>query len=231
MYIFQYFPLFIADSSDDIITDTKRQDYCVKQRCQSSINTVGNQFNGVLSNEQRAKQQNRVWQLALKAREKMPKDYASFCLVAEHFVKNAHRYWDIEKQIQSSTAAKTEITTNDLNADDRVKLCNKYLREICTLKRLNRLHEQQKSVKTIKNVYGSYRSISNISGVPLKTVHSWCSLPKARQHKSTMKSDLRKTDFVNFLMQNTVSYSTSCKKYAGKCFLLYTLNETYKMYL
>ena len=36
---------------------------------------------------------------------------------------------------------------------------------------------------------------------------------------------------MNFLMQHTVTYSHPCKKYSGKCFLLYTWEELYKRYL
>ena len=42
------------------------------------------------STEEKVKQQNRIRQLAKTAREKMPKNYKSFCLVAAHLVKNAH---------------------------------------------------------------------------------------------------------------------------------------------
>ena len=47
-----------------------------------------------LSSEEKVKQQNHLRQLAKTAREKMPKDYQSFCMVAAHLVKNAHRYYD-----------------------------------------------------------------------------------------------------------------------------------------
>ena len=43
--------------------------------------------------DDKVKEQNRICQLAFKARKKMPKDYKSFCLVAEHLAKNAHRYY------------------------------------------------------------------------------------------------------------------------------------------
>ena len=46
-----------------------------------------------LSMEDKVKEQNRIQQLAYKAREKMPKDFKSFCLVAAHLVRNAHRYY------------------------------------------------------------------------------------------------------------------------------------------
>ena len=44
----------------------------------------------LLSTEDKIKEQNRIRQLAFKARDKMPKDFKSFCLVAAHLVKNAH---------------------------------------------------------------------------------------------------------------------------------------------
>ena len=39
--------------------------------------------------------------MAFKARDKMPKDYDSFCKVAEHLVRNAHRYYS-ERGINQS---------------------------------------------------------------------------------------------------------------------------------
>ena len=41
-----------------------------------------------LSPEQKVKEQNRIRQLAFKARTKMPKDIKSFLLVTSHLVKN-----------------------------------------------------------------------------------------------------------------------------------------------
>ena len=42
---------------------------------------------------------------------------------------------------------------------------------------------------------------------------------------------MRRNEFVNFLIQDTVTYSTSCKWYAGKKFLIYTWQKTHEMYL
>ena len=85
-------------------------------------------------------------------------------------------------------------------------------------------------VGELKAVYGSYRNISQISGIPLKTVHCWCSILKIRQHKGTSHAAMKREEFTNFLMQDTVSYSHSSQKYAGKKFLLHTWNEIYKIY-
>ena len=38
----------------------------------------------------------RIRQLAKTAREKMPKDYKSFCLFAAHLMRDAHRYYSEE---------------------------------------------------------------------------------------------------------------------------------------
>ena len=111
------------------------------------------------------------------------------------------------------------------------KEINKRLREIRTLKRQNRIIEQQEMVQKIKQMKGSYRAISGLSGIALKTVHDWCSPPKERQHKGTSRAKLRKDEFLNFIMQDTISYCTSSKKYAGKRFLLHTWNEIYNLYL
>ena len=62
---------------------------------------------------------------------------------------------------------------------------------------------------------GSYRDITKSTGIPLKTVHQWCSEPKEQQHKGTSRA-LLKEEFTNFLMQDTVTYAHPCKRYAGK---------------
>ena len=72
--------------------------------------------------------------------------------------------------------------------------------------------------------------MSKVSGLPLKTVHAWCSTPKNREHKGTSCASLKKEEFINFLMQDTMSYSHPSKKYAGKKFLMHTWNEIYSMY-
>ena len=41
---------------------------------------------------------------------------------------------------------------------------------------------------------------------------------------------MKREEFINFLMQDTVSYSFPCKKYAGKRFLMHTWKDIYKMY-
>ena len=56
-------------------------------------------------------------------------------------------------------------------------------------------------------------------------------MPKERKHKSTELSELREKEFVNFMMQDTITFSSSCKRYADKRFMLDTWSETYKKYL
>ena len=70
-----------------------------------------------------------------------------------------------------------------------------------------------------------------MSGIPLKTVHEWCAVPKERQHKATIRANMKRDEFINFLMQDTIMYSHPCKKYAGKKFILHTWDEIYKRYL
>ena len=69
-----------------------------------------------------------------------------------------------------------------------------------------------------------------MTGIPLKTLHDWCTEPKECEHKSTSKANMKKEEFHNFLMQDTISYSHPCKRYSGKKFLLHTLDEVYKRY-
>ena len=192
--------------------------------------------------EEKVKEQNRIRQLAFKIRPKMPKDYKSYCLVAAHLLKNAHRYQncddpDIKMELSFSfdntdqkKYRKSEGSCEN-EKEDTVKLVNKKLREIRTLKHHNRIREQQVMVSETKEKFGSYRDISGLSGIPLKTVHDWCSVPKERKHRATQRSQLRKDEFLNFLMQDTITYSHPCKRYAGKRFLLDTWDEIYKKYL
>ena len=121
--------------------------------------------------------------------------------------------------------SKTETEPEDI-----CKVINQKLRFIRNLKRQNRIREQQEEVTELKNLYGTYRNISTMSGTPLKTVHSWCCKPTNREHKGTAHASLKREEFTNFLMQDTVSYSHPSKKYAGKKFLMHTWNDIYKLY-
>ena len=167
--------------------------------------------------------------MASRAREKMPKDYNSYCLVAAHLVRNAHRYYS-EEQRNQIKKEEEECTITDMSPENKCKEINQRLRVIRTLKRQNRFREQQEEVQKMKKLFGSYRDLASVSGVALKTLHGWCAMPKERQHKGTSKSLLRKEEFTNFLMQDTISYSHPCKRYSGKRFLLFTWADIYKRY-
>ena len=117
----------------------------------------------LLSTEEKNKEQNRIRQLAFKARHKMPKDFKSFCLVAGHLVKNAHRYWDIGKEdaTKIKVEAEQEIWSKDPVAvsDGSTAECmdiHKILREVTNLKRQNRIREQQMLVTKLKQKYPTY---------------------------------------------------------------------------
>ena len=99
------------------------------------------------------------------------------------------------------------------------------------MKKQNRIREQQILVQKLKEEKGSYRKIAAVSGIALKTIHNWCSVPKLRVHKGTERRKLHQEEFINFLMQDTVTYCHPCKRYAGKRFLMTTWDETYKKYL
>ena len=190
----------------------------------------------LLSTEEKVKQQNRVRQLAYKARKAMPKDHRMYCLVAAHLLKNAHRYCNVEPEEAAKIKQEVEDVKKSVVDDENnssAEYCreiNKRLREIRTLKRQNRIAEQQALVGKLKEE-GSYRTISRLAGTPLKTVHEWCSVPKERIHKGTSRAQLRQEEFVNFLMQDTITFSSPCQKYAGKRFLLDTWEQIYKKYL
>ena len=186
----------------------------------------------------------------------MPKDSKSFYMVACHLLKNVHRYYKEEEiipEIKMETIQKTikkdpELDIKEEKDVKKMKKCpgdlhhaelradpckgvNKQLHEIRTLKKQNRIREQQKLVVTMKSMYGSYRDIAKTSGIALKTVHRWCSIPKDRKHKGTIRADMKREEFTNFLMQNTITYSHLCKRYAGKKFLMHTWQEIHKRYI
>ena len=192
----------------------------------------------LLSTEDKIKEQNRIRQLAFKAWDKMPKDFKSFCLVAAHLVKNAHRYWEIGKGnvTKIKSEAEQEIWSKDIVAVSETSTTecidvNKVLREIRNLKRQNRITEQQILVTKLKEKYPTYRQLSKASGTALKTLHDSCCVPKERKHKATARSKLRQKEFVNFMMQDMITFSSSCKWYTGKRFMLDTWSEVFKKYL
>ena len=181
------------------------------------------------------KEQNRIRQLAKTAREKMPKDYKSFCLVAAHLAKNAHRYYigEFPNEVKSEVKMVESHVGEESNPVEPESICrdvNQKLRSVRTLKSQNRIKEQQESVNKIKEAYGSYRDLAKLSGMPLKTIHAWCAPPKERQHRGTAKAKLKQQEFCNFLMQDTITYSHPSKKYAGKKFLMHTWNDIFKKY-
>ena len=86
-----------------------------------------------MSAEKKVKEQNRIRKMAMRAREKMPKDYPSFCLVAAHLVKNAHRYYP-ESQLKEIKKEEKEVSPAKSDPGDVCKHVNQKLREICNLK-------------------------------------------------------------------------------------------------
>ena len=97
--------------------------------------------NGGTSTQDKVKEQNRICHLAKTAREKMPRDYKSFCMVAAHLVKNAHRFY-AEQNHDSLDTFKTEVQKSNsheiTDSEDKCKVLNQQLRSIRTMKRQNR---------------------------------------------------------------------------------------------
>ena len=158
--------------------------------------------------------------------------------MTEHFLKNAHRYWNIgeEEARKIKIEAENEVgkKSDDAQSVTVSNECievNKALKTIQALKKQNRIWEQQDLVVKLRAGVGSYQDISKCSGTALKTVHEWCSTPKDRIHKLTSKANLCKEEFINFLMQDTIMFSCSSKRFAGKRFMVDTLAEIYKKYL
>ena len=77
----------------------------------------------------RKKLENCIRQLAKTAREKMPKDYESFCLVAAHLVKNAHRYYSNENEEKLKTDVNEKIPAAE-PVDNLSKAVNQKLHSI-----------------------------------------------------------------------------------------------------
>ena len=91
-------------------------------------------------------------------------------------------------------------------------MANRQVREIGDLKDRNRLAEQQQLVSKLKEDYKSYRQIALMSGISLKTVHNWCSIPKQKLHKSTELAKLHWAEFEQFLIQDKISFAHPSKK-------------------
>ena len=83
---------------------------------------------------------------------------------------------DMQRHFLSSSALSYKSTRDELV--EEFKEANLKIREIGNLKGQNRITEQQRLVGELKESYQSYRNISFVSGISLKTVHKWCSLPK-----------------------------------------------------
>ena len=183
--------------------------------------------------EQKLKLQNRVRQWALKARSLLPMDHGMFCLVLVHLLKNAHRYFNMERQSNFQTTLIEDNISDGIKQSiiDDFKEVNKRVREVRDLKCKNRVREQQDLVCELKNNYHSFRNLSFLSGVSLKTVHNWCSKPKEKINKASHLSNLRKKEFEEFLLQDTISFEHPCKKFSGKRFLRDTLDVTRSKYL
>ena len=182
------------------------------------------------------KLQNRVRQKALRVREgeRLPSEYSMFVLVTYHLFKNSHRYFgfsqpsELQQKLIECNSISDETKQNVL-AD--FKEASRRIRDIGTLKSQNRVDEQQQRVKEIKNDFGSLRHISSITGVSLKTVAKWCTVPTASVKKRVELSKLRREEYEEFLNQDSISFAHPCKKYDGRRYLRYTMAETRKLYL
>ena len=113
----------------------------IKEKVEVKVDCKDKSAEKILSTDQKVKEQNRIRQLAKKAREKMPKDYKSFCMVAAHPVRNAHHYYDgnpdenrLEMMEVNGSAPQSK-----LEVEDKCKAVNQKLRYIRTLKRQNRI--------------------------------------------------------------------------------------------
>ena len=171
----------------------------------------------------------------MKARQSMPQqDHGLFCLVAAHLLRNSHKYFKQDKPSEMQVHILEEKTVTESikqKVIEDFKDTNKKLHVIGDLKDKNRVSEQQQLVQELKEQYPTFRQISATSGVPLKTVHSWCSLPKKTEHKAMELANKRRQEFEQFLIQDSISFEHPSKKLSGKRFLRDTLEVTRQKYL
>ena len=177
---------------------------------------------------------NRVRQWALKARNALPNEHGLFVLVVSHLLKNAHRYfkldhpYNLQEHILEGNSI-CESTRNKIIQD--FKETNKKVRQIGLLKSKNRLKEQEQLVVEMKGDLQSLHNIAKRSGISKKMVQQWFSRPKIKTHKSSDIAQLKKAEFEQFLLQDSISFAHPSKKFAGKRFLRDTLEVTRKKYL
>ena len=112
----------------------------------------------------------------------------------------------------------------------KVKDLNRKVRHVGELRKKNRLAEHQKLSEELLSQFNSLSSIAEVSGISLKTVTIWFSKPVVKVHKLTEMSNLRKKEYEQFLMQDTISYPHPCKKHAGKRILRFTLEDIRNKY-
>ena len=86
----------------------------------------------------------------------MPKDYKSFCMVAAHLVRNAHRYYETNAEEVKEELNNIEHSLESYSEpEDRCRVVNQKLNLVRSLKRQNRIREQQKIVVQLKLDVGS----------------------------------------------------------------------------
>ena len=184
--------------------------------------------------DQKNRIHNKVRQWSLKARDSLPTDHGIFCLVVSHLLKNAHRYFNLEKPTDIQTFLLSDQNVSEVTKSDMIGKfheANKKIRQAGDLKCKNRISEQQKIVSELRDEFHTYRNMASVSGISVKTVHIWCALPKKRIHKASALSKLRREEYEEFLLQDTISFAHPAKKFAGQRFLRDTVEETRKKFL
>ena len=108
---------------------------------------------------------------------------------------------------------------------------NRLLHEIRTLKRQNRIIEQQAIVVKLKEKYWSIQSNINDFRHSIKNCASVVFHSQGKELKGTSRAKLKKAEFINFLMQDTISFSNPLQKVCWKTILLHTWDDIYRTYL
>ena len=114
------------------------------------------------SDQSKVREQNRIRQIAFKVRQKMPKDYKSYKMVAEHLLRNADRYKNVQGEVGCNDAemkkeeickscVKMEFSSREKSSAEEESCTNEILKteESVTLKKTATVEATCESVNKI----------------------------------------------------------------------------------
>ena len=189
-----------------------------------------------MSPSEKCKMNSRIRQIAARLKPMFPKQHSMFVLVAAHLLKNSHLYFNMQRPSELQCKI---LESKSISVETKEKMfgefkeANRKIRNVRTLKYQNRIEEQKAEIESLRKEYGTLKNIADVSGIPVKTVYKWCTEGKGNNKvkKRVELSKLRRQEYESFLLQDTISFPHPCKKYSGKRYLKYTIEETRKIYL